>query len=245
MTRTLIVLAFAASANLHAQDITGYRFWVNDDIAALTTVSIGPAQEVTLNSLVDLGTLPKDYNTLTIQFMDALGEYSVPQTALFVKSTGAVNGYEWWIDDVIASSTSSTIGPNAAVDLIADLPTGVPTGTHTFSIRFSGANGTWSVPLITEFSSSVSIEELPGLTDLILFPNPLTDQLGLRLSTDAARSLNLQVLDLSGAMVQDLSTWGVSGSASRNWDISALASGSYLLRIMDENRIWSTRFVKQ
>ncbi|MBK8226121.1 MAG: T9SS type A sorting domain-containing protein [Flavobacteriales bacterium] len=225
--------------------ITGYRYWMNENTAAFTTGTVAPDQEVTLNSVIDPGTLTKDYNTVTIQFVDALGEYSVPQTVLFVKNTGEVNGYEYWIDDEIADSYTGSIGPNTVVDLVADLPTGVPAGSHTFTIRFSGANGTWSIPLTTAFESFVGIEELPGVTDLVLFPNPITEQLGLRLNADAARTLNLQVLDVSGAVVQDLSTWSVSGSAYRNWDISALASGSYLLRITDEDRIWSTRFVKQ
>ncbi|MBP6573009.1 MAG: T9SS type A sorting domain-containing protein [Flavobacteriales bacterium] len=225
--------------------ITGYRYWVNDDAGNITSGSIGPNMEVTLNNLIDPGTLPKDFNTLTIQFSDADGEWSVPLTSTFVKGTGEVNGYEYWINDDIANATSGTIGPNTVVDLIADLPTGVPAGTHVFTIRFSGTNGTWSVPLTAQFSSTVSIEELPGVTNIILFPNPVTEQLGLRLDVDAARTLNLQVLDLSGALVQDLSTWSVSGTTSRNWDINALASGSYLLRITDESATWITRFVKQ
>ena len=86
---------------------------------------------------------------------------------------------------------------------------------------------------------------MPGITDLLLFPNPVTDELGLRLSTDAARTLNLHVLDISGAVVRDLSTWSVNGTTYRNWDISDLASGSYLLRMSDGTGTWSTRFVKQ
>ena len=56
--------------------------------------------------------------------------------------------------------------------------------------------------------------------------HPVTDQLGLRLKTDEERTLKLEVLDLSGAVVQDLSTWSVAGSVYRNWDISDLAGGS-------------------
>lgn len=224
--------------------ITGYRYWVNDAIAAITTGSIGPNMVVDLNNLIDPGTLTKDYNTVSIQFRDADGEWSVPTTTLFVKNTGAVNGYEYWIDDAIANSTSGSIGPNTVVDLVADLPTGVPAGTHFFTIRFSSTNGIWGVPLTTQFESFVGIEELPGLSDLILFPNPVADQLGLRLSSDASRTLGLQVLDLSGTLVLDLSTWGVSGTAIGNWDISALASGSYLLRIVDGHGVASLPFVK-
>ncbi|HMQ76668.1 MAG TPA: T9SS type A sorting domain-containing protein [Flavobacteriales bacterium] len=227
-----------------AHDIIGYRYWVNDDIGTLTTGSVGPAQTADLNALIDPGSLTRDYNTVTIQFRDADGEWSVPKTSVFVLNSGLVNGYQYWIDDDIANSQSGSIGPADVVDLIADLPTGVPNGNHLFTIRFSGANGSWSVPLTAEFSVILSTPELPGITDLLLFPNPATDQLGLRLTTDQARTLQLEVLDLSGAVVADLSSWSVSTTAHRSWDISALASGSYLLRITGEHGAWTTRFVK-
>lgn len=224
--------------------ITGYRFWVNDNVGSVTTGSIGPILEVNLNSLIDPGTLPKDFNIVTIQFRDADEEWSVPTSAWFVKNAGEVNGYEYWIDEEIADSYTGSIGPSTVVDLIADLPTGVPGGAHFFTIRFSGTNGTWSVPLTTQFNSFVSIEELPGISDLLLFPNPATDALGLRLSTDEARTLNLQVLDISGAVIRDLSTWTVSGTTYRNWDISDLASGSYLLRMSDGSGARNLPFAK-
>lgn len=225
--------------------ITGYRYWVNDDVSTISAGSIGPNTLVNLNDLVDTGTLPQDFNTVTIQFKDADNAWSVPVTSTFVRNAGEVNGYEYWIDDEITSSTTNSIGPSGVVDLIAELPTGVPEGTHFFTIRFSGTNGTWSVPLTAQFDSFVSIDELPGITDLLLFPNPVTDQLGMRLNSDAARTLNMQVLDLSGSLVLDLSAWSVNGSGYRNWDMSSLASGTYLLRIVEADRIWSTRFVKR
>ncbi len=245
MKRILLIAALTATGQLRAQTITEYRYWINDDPATLTTASIGPASVVQLNATLVLPSLTKDFNTITVQFKDSNGDYSVPQTTLFTKNSGAVNGYEYWIDDAIASSTSASIGPNNVVDLIADLPTGTTSGTHLFTIRFSSVNGTWTVPLTTQFDSFTSIDELPGISELLLFPNPVTEELGLRLSVDAARTLNLQVLDISGAVLRDLSTWSVSGTTSRNWDISDLASGSYLLRVSDGNGSWSTRFVKQ
>lgn len=224
--------------------ITGYRFWVNDNVANITTGSIGPNMVVNLNSLIDPGTLPKDYNTVTIQFNEADGEWSAPLTSVFVKNAGEVNGYEYWIDDNIADSYTSSIGPAGVVDLIADLPTGVPAGTHFFTIRFSSTNGTWSVPLTTQFESFVGIHELPGISELLLFPNPVTDALGVRLNTTEARQLDLQLLDAQGRVVRSLSSWSVDGSAYRNWDISDLASGSYLLRISDGSGVANLPFVK-
>ncbi len=244
MGRLLLLAAIAVATRLPAQTIEEYRWWVNDDPATLVTVTVAPAMEVMVNTDLALPPLDKEFNTITMQLKDGTGEWSVPYTMLFSRGTGLVNGYEYWIDDDVASSMSGSIGPNSLVDLIADLPTGVPTGTHTFTIRFSSENGTWSVPLVSAFESFVSIAELPGVTDLLLFPNPVTDALGLRLHADAARTLQLEVLDIRGSRVLDLSTWSVSGTTRRTWDIGGLASGSYVLRLSDGTGAANLPFVK-
>ncbi len=228
-----------------ASNIAGYRFWVNDDLASITTGSIGPDDAVNLNGVIDPGSLPRDYNTVTIQFRDADGEWSVPVSTWFVKNTGAVNGYEYWIDEAIDDRASATIGPAVLVDLINDLPVPTTDGEHVFTIRFSSVNGTWSVPLSATFSFAVGVAELPGLSNLLVFPSPATAQLGLRLNSDAGRTLQLEVVDLAGQRVLDLGSWAVAGSTWRNWDISGLASGAYLLRVTGEKSTWNTRFVKQ
>ncbi len=227
-----------------ASDIVGYRFWVNDDAANLVTGTIGPNAVVDLNGVIDPGTLPKEFNTVTIQFRDADGEYGVPLTTVFVKGTGTVNGYEYWIDDEIANSTSGTIGPANVVDLIADLPTATTNGDHLFTIRFSGESGTWSVPLSSTFTFMVGLEELPGISDLLLFPNPTNDQLALRLTNASNDVLRLSILDATGRVVRAEESWAPDGSAGRTWDLAGLASGTYGLRIASGDRQATLRFQK-
>ncbi len=244
MVRLLTLTVFAVATRLSAQNITEYRWWINDDVSTLTTASLIASSEVQVAATLDLPSLTGDHNTITLQFKDSNDEWGAPQTLTFTRNAGQANGYEYWIDDDIADRTTGAIVPDDIVDLIADLPTGMPAGTHVFTIRFSGSNDVWSVPLTTQFDSFVGIAELPGLSDLVLFPDPVSDQLGLRLNSAGARSLSLQVLDLTGALVMDLSTWGVSGTVVRNWDISSIASGSYVLRVTDGDGVASLRFVK-
>lgn len=193
MKPILFFAALVVTGHLRSQTLTEYRYWVNDDPTTLATASITPASEVLLNATLDLPTLTRNFNTITFQFKDSNGDYSAPQTTWFTRNSGALNGYAYWIDDAISSPSSGNLGPNNSVDLIADLPTGTTTGTHFFTIRFSSVNGTWTVPLTTQFEFFTSVAELPGLSDLLLFPNPVTDELGLRLNADASRTLHLQV----------------------------------------------------
>lgn len=225
--------------------VNSYRYWLNDDPATVATASIAPGATFSLVNDLATSSLERFFNLVTIQFRESDGRYSVPVTKPFVRGSGAVNGYEYWTDDAIADRVSSAIGPSGMVNLIADLEVPPDTGSHIFTIRFSSVNTSWSVPLSSTYSYFTGIDELPGITDLLLFPNPATEQLGLRLNSDAGRTLQLEVVDLAGQHVLDLGSWAVAGSAWRNWDISGLASGTYLLRVTGEKSTWNTRFVKQ
>ena len=174
-----------------AGPIAGYRYWINDDVSTLVTASVTAGNEVVANTDLALPSLTRDFNSVTVQFRDDANEWSVPYTTGYTKNSGAVSGYEYWIDDAIASSTTGAIGPNNVVDLVADLPTGTTAGTHLFTIRFSGEADGWSVPLNSEFSFFTSIAELPGLSDLLLFPDPSEPQkrLSLKVCQQSGREL--------------------------------------------------------
>lgn len=225
--------------------ITGYRYWFNDDVTTITNASVTPNALVNLNGF--LNTIPSDghYNSVTVQFVDANGEYSAPITRTYVRGIGPVSGYEYWVDDDIAGRTTGTIGPAGVVDLIADLPTNTIPGDHLFTIRFKGDPDGWSVPLTTTYSFFTAIAELPGLTDVTVFPNPAAESIGLRMSTATSRSLNVSVLDARGALVKQFPAWSISGTDHRNWDISGLPAGTYFLQVSEAGKSWNRPFVKR
>lgn len=309
----LLLAGLTAAPLLQAQQINGYRYWFNDDAAAATTTSVTPTATLVLNTQLPTGGLTPGFHRATIQLRDTDGEWSVPQTSVFLRSganingyrywlnddpgtmvnmdltasatvdmdamlattttrpfnlisiqlkdvggrfsapytqafsrgTGAVDGYEYWIDDAIAERTSNAIGPDNVVDLIAALPVPSTAGDHLFTIRFRSTNGSWSVPLSSTYSYIVGVEELPGISDMLLFPNPATAQLGIRLNSHRDQHLHVQVLDLQGRVVQDHGNWSVYGSATRHWDIQGLSTGTYLLRLTGTDGAHSIRFVKQ
>jgi len=224
--------------------LSGYRYWLNDNVTTLVNASLTPGSTVDLSALLATSGLERPFNLVTLQFREADGTWSAPITQAFSRNSGPVDGYEYWIDDEIDDRTTNSVTPTGVLDLIADLPVPTTWGDHLFTIRFRSTNGEWSVPLSSTFHFFTSIEELPSITDLLLFPNPATQELGLRLNSDGMHTLNLEVLDLGGRVVRDLSSWGVHGSTYRTWDISDIARGSYLLRLFDDQGSRSIPFVK-
>ena len=227
-----------------SSNITGYRYWLNDDPGTTTTMAITPGASVQLNSVLSNVTTDRDYNFVTIQFVDADGEYSTPITRMYVRGIGPVSGYEFWIDDQIADRTSGAIGPATVVDLIADLPMTTTTGSHLFTIRFQGDPDGWSVPLTTEFSFYTAIAELPDLTNVTVFPNPTVERIGVRLIAEGSHRLDVSVIDAKGALVQQFPAWNITGTSHQNWNVEGLRSGKYFLRLNDGSHSWTAPFVK-
>lgn len=224
--------------------VHSYRYWINDDISTMSTVPVSEVPTLQLISELAMTNQSEPFNWVTMQFMETEGIYSVPYTQAFVRGTGAVTGYEYWIDDAIDERVNNSIGPAMLVDLIDELPFGTTSGEHLFTIRFSSLNGTWSVPLSSTYTFITALEEIRGITDVLLFPNPATNQLSLRLNSDAPHTLHLEILDLTGRRVMNPAEWSVQGNGTRKWDIGGLAAGTYLMRISDGQGATNIPFIK-
>lgn len=77
--------------------------------------------------------------------------------------------------------------------------------------------------------------------DLVIYPNPVSDNLNVTLRTDAFQVTSLAVYDLTGKLV-------MSQSVSDNQisvNTQKLAAGSYFLRLSDGNASVTTKFVKR
>lgn len=228
--------------------VNAIEYWFNDDAASAETVPVAPAVAPLITTPLAAATLPTGLHTVTVRTIDARGGHSVPFTTGFARTGGMINGYEYWIDDAIDDRTSGTLGPLGAVDLITSLPVPSTEGSHLFTIRFRAGNGEgedWSVPLSSAFDFLIGIDEIPGVSNYLLFPNPVSDQLSLRVDASAAKNLHVEVLDASGRTVLRLGTWSVVGTSYQSWDASMLVRGSYLLHIANGEQTLQIPFVKQ
>lgn len=225
--------------------VNAIEYWFNDDAGATTTTAVTPGIAPEIDEALTASTLPVGFHTVTVRTVDARGERSVPYTVNFTRNGGAITAYEYWIDEAIADRSTGSIGPAGTVDLIAELPVPTTEGDHTFTIRFRDEAEGWSVPLSSAFSFVVGMDEIPGVNNYLLFPNPVAEQMSLRIDAVDARTLQVEVLDATGRVIQQLGSWNVSGVGHNTWDTSSLAPGSYLLRISSCERAIQLPFVKQ
>ncbi|RME97533.1 MAG: T9SS C-terminal target domain-containing protein [Bacteroidetes bacterium] len=92
----------------------------------------------------------------------------------------------------------------------------------------------------------VSTQEVEALEGMTLFPNPVSDQLTVRLDLKEASSLNVQVFNSIGQMVQQVAAQQFgAGSQQLVVDAKQLQSGVYFLRVQDGEQLTTRRFLVQ
>jgi PKD repeat protein len=87
-----------------------------------------------------------------------------------------------------------------------------------------------------------SVGDIDVLNDLNIYPNPTEGETTLTYTLDRTTDLRIDLLDLSGRMVRDVST-GVrnSGAQAERFDLAGLPQGMYILRMIADGQQISRR----
>jgi PKD repeat protein len=89
----------------------------------------------------------------------------------------------------------------------------------------------------------VGLEEPGGLSGLIVYPNPVEDELSVAFTLNNAQSSRLQIQDVSGKITQAHVVHANAGSNTVFIDTKALAQGMYFLTIQTGDTAQTVRFV--
>jgi PKD repeat protein len=152
--------------------------------------------------------------------------------ATFNNTTAGTNTWAWDFGD---GGTSSAQNPS-----------------HTYT-----ANGTYTVCLIATNSCGADtichtvtisvVAVTPGISEaqVMLYPNPTGGQLKVSMTLDAATDLQLRIRDVAGKVVANFGSQQAVGEWKAQLDVSALASGMYMLEIQSQDFQIVKKFVKQ
>ncbi|MFZ1679048.1 MAG: CHRD domain-containing protein, partial [Saprospiraceae bacterium] len=86
------------------------------------------------------------------------------------------------------------------------------------------------------------IEEIMG--DVMLSPNPVSDELNIQLELNKSAQLSMNVFDLSGKMISNQSYNLSEGKNLVKMDTDNLSAGFYMHMITDGNKSQAYKFVK-
>ena len=79
-----------------------------------------------------------------------------------------------------------------------------------------------------------SVGEHIGIEDFSIFPNPATERINVKLSTESAESINIKLMDMAGKVLHIEEFTHSGGEFQYNTPVDHLSKGMYLLRIQTE-----------
>lgn len=77
-----------------------------------------------------------------------------------------------------------------------------------------------------------------------IYPMPVNETLNFSLELNDEVSLGVQVIDLKGAILVDISPKTIAGLNNFNIDITSLSSGTYILKVVNQNSTSVDKFIK-
>lgn len=107
------------------------------------------------------------------------------------------------------------------------------------SVNYDG----WSIRLTTTGSNGTNEQSSPS--NVLLYPNPATDRITLRMLANSSSNVDLSIVDATGRTVHGFQRSATDHAGTMELDLTGLAAGSYGLILSNGQRAEHMRFVKQ
>ncbi len=91
--------------------------------------------------------------------------------------------------------------------------------------------------------SIVGVEELETISNVVVFPNPATDHLTVRLNSTKGGAMNVNLIDAVGKMVQSNQVTVSTGTQNIELNLNGIAPGIYELQMVKNGKASSSRIV--
>jgi hypothetical protein len=100
--------------------------------------------------------------------------------------------------------------------------------TTNQTVRGGGWNATYNTPLSY-------VQNIKIFADLSIFPNPTDGLLNVSFTTDKSQSVKIEIFSMNGEMIYSKDYGNINGSFDKQIDLSSVAKGIYILRLISDN----------
>ena len=193
---TLIIAMFSA-IGVHSQSrIAGYVYWFNNDYGAVQTVSVSPAEALSLDLQLPVTVLGEGFHTLNLRSFEENGMWSGILTKQFYKAAIAAGGgvnaimqYQYWLDNNFAEAITTPAVENQIFVLneMLNLAT-LGEGFHTLNFRAADAAGKWSGILTKQFYKAATAAGGGGANTITQYQYWLDKNFAEAITTQAAEN---------------------------------------------------------
>ncbi len=115
-------------------------------------------------------------------------------------------------------------------------------GTYTVSLTVSNSSGEATYTEEVMASWPVSVNEIEGLTGINVFPVPASNEVNIAYDLEAAKTLNVTIVNALGQTVKQLSEVATLGSNQITVNTTDFANGVYFVNFESNGQISSQRF---
>lgn len=89
-------------------------------------------------------------------------------------------------------------------------------------------------------TSSISNLVAPVVHELVTFPNPATDLVNVSFNLNGNASFTIELTDITGKVIDSRNAISYGGSVTTEFNVSDLASGNYLVNVLDNGKVIAT-----
>ena len=207
--------------------VAGYEYWFNNNSGARVRSTVTATTQATISFKASTSGLPTGVHLFHIRGFDTNGKFSPTLSQFFYKMPTVIAenphimAYQYWLNNnfgnavLVGTPAQAVITLNEMVNL-NDLPTGI----HSFSIRFKDNRNTWSAPMVQFF-----------------YKIPLTNDQDSKIVAYQFWTNN----NFGGAVLVNTSPQQQL-VVSELFNISSLGSGmhSFSIRLKDNRGLWSS-----
>jgi hypothetical protein len=147
----------------------------------------------------------------------------------FANSSTGANSYSWDFGDFTNSSAPAPVHAYAA--------------NGDYQVVLTAINGNCTDTVIFNVAITVSIEELMGISNLTIYPNPASEAAIVSFENTTGTSFDLQLVDQLGRVIMSQNNIQSMGSNLVNIDLTNLSGGLYSIQLTSNQNTISKRLI--
>ncbi len=179
------------------------------------------------------------------------GVVIVPEAIIVSASVSATNvgiGEELNFVDNTIGATTWNWNFNDGTSSTEQNPSHIYTAPGIYNVLLIVTDGfcTETAFITIEVTSLVGTQDIKGLHDFRIYPNPVLDEINITLTTDKglALELSMEIFDMLGNRVFETEHLLLNGNINENFQVDHLSVGTYFIRITDGIDSVTSRFLK-
>lgn len=232
----------------------------NDSVCELTPVTLSAPAGNYLYEWYNTAGLLSDSSGNSITVMDS-GSYMVRITDL---ATGCSSQSAWTqvshfpgVYNTSITNTAGVLSVSAQAGstfqwLFNNTPvfpngtgaTLIPAFAGNYAVIATNMFGCSDTSNVINVTSLFGVEETPAFSDVLLFPNPATQNISLNFEAFVAGDITFTIIDAMGKQIFEEEKFVPQGKYIKAFDLTGLANGVYMIRMKSENGLKTLRFIK-